>query len=64
MYQESIRIDLDKLRSDMRDICMGAYFMGGFGGALVEAFDVDRASPEQLVELAQREGVDLEKYRM
>ena len=39
-------IDIDKLRDDMRDNCIAAYFVGGFGGALFETFDIDRATPE------------------
>ena len=62
MYQEAITIDVDKLRDDMRGECIGAYFGGGFGGALIESFDIDRATPEQLVEMAQSQGIDLRRY--
>ena len=41
MYKETITIDIDRLRDDMRDECLGAYFGGGFGAALIESFDVD-----------------------
>lgn len=64
MYQETITIDVDRLRDDMRDECLGAYFGGGFGAALIESFDVDRATPEKLVEMAQNQGIDLRKYQM
>lgn len=64
MYQETITIDVDRLRDDMRDECLGAYFGGGFGAALIESFDVDRATPEKLVEMAQNQGVDLRKYQV
>ena len=57
-------IDVDKLREDMLNECYGAAFGGGFGGALVEAFDVENASPEKLVELAQQQGVDLQRYEV
>lgn len=30
--KESITVDVDKIRSDMKDGCLGAYFGGGFGG--------------------------------
>ena len=63
MYQETITIDVDRLRDDMRDECLGAYFGGGFGAALIESFDVDRATPEKLVEMAQNQGIDLRKYQ-
>ena len=64
MYQETITIDVDRLRDDMRDECLGAYFGGGFGAALIESFDVDRATPEKLVEMAQNQGIDLRRYKM
>ena len=63
MYQETITIDVDRLRDDMRDECLGAYFGGGFGAALIESFAVDRATPEKLVEMAQNQGIDLRKYQ-
>ena len=64
LYDETITIDVDKLRNDMREECLGAYFGGGFGAALIESFDVDRAEPEQLVEMAQNQGIDLYKYQV
>lgn len=64
MNQEIVTIDVDTLRSDMRDECFGAFFGGGFGGALIESFDVDRATPEKLVEMAQNQGIDLRKYQL
>lgn len=64
MYEETITIDIDKLRNDMRDECFGAYFGGGFGAALIESFDVDKATPEELVEMAQNQGIDLRMYQL
>ena len=64
MYQETITIDIDRLRDDMPDECLGAYFGGGFGAALIESFDVDRATPEKLVEMAQNQGIDLRRYKI
>lgn len=65
MYkEEAITIDVERLRKDMHDECMGACFGGGFGGALIESFDVDRASPEKLVEMAQRKDTNLRKYEI
>ena len=64
MYQETITIDVDRLRDDMRDECLGAYFGGGFGAALIESFDVDRATPQELVEMAQNQGINLKKYQV
>ena len=63
MSKETITIDVDRLRDDMRNESYGAYFGGGFGGALIEAFDVERASDEKLVEMAIQQGIDIRKYR-
>lgn len=64
MYQETITIDVERLRKDMREECLGAYFGGGFGAALMDSFDVDRATPEQLAQEAQDQGIDLRKYQI
>ena len=48
---------------DIGDI-FSSIFGGGFGGALMESFDLDRASPEELVEIAERKGIDLSKYEI
>ena len=56
-------IDIDALREDMKNECYGAFFGGGFGGALIESFDIEDASPEELVQMAQRQGINLNKYR-
>lgn len=37
---------------------------GGFGAALIESFDIDRATPEQLVEMAQSQGINLRNYQV
>ena len=57
-------IDIEKLREDLKQECYGAFFVGGFGGALMESFDLDRASSEELVEIAGKKGVDLKKYEV
>lgn len=48
----------------MREECLRAYFGGGFGGGLIESFDVDRATPEELIEMAQNQGIDLLGYQL
>ena len=57
-----VTIDIQRLREDLRSEDLGAYFGGSFGGALMEAFDIDSATPEELVEIAQDKGVDLQNY--
>ena len=60
----NITIDIDALRKYMLDNSYGAFFCGDFGGALVEAVDIERASDEELVEMAVRQGIDLRKFEV
>ena len=64
MSDKYITINVDKLRKDLKNESYGAFFVGGFGGALIEAGDLEMASPEELVELASQKGIDLRKYRI
>lgn len=64
MFDDVITIDADKLREDMKNDSLGAFFGGGYGGALFEAGQIDRASDEELVELARKKGVDFYKYKV
>ena len=57
-----LTIDIDSLREDLRDDDLGAFYGGGFGGALMESFDIDRATPEELMQIAQDRGIDLWRY--
>ena len=57
-----ITIDVDKLRNDLLQDCYGGYFAGGFGGSLVEATDIEKASPQELIKIAENKGIDLTKY--
>ena len=59
-----MNIDIEELREDMKQECYGAFFGGGFGGALIESFDIDDASPEELVRMAQDQGIDLSRYEV
>ena len=62
MSETIVTIDIERLREDLRSEDLGAYFGGGFAGALMEAFDIDSATPEELVQMAQDRGVDLRRY--
>ena len=57
-------IDIEALREDLKQECYGAFFCGGFGGALIESFDLERASPEELIEIAEKKGIDLRDYQI
>lgn len=57
-------IDVDKLRRDMENDSFGAFYGGGFGGAFMEASDIEDASDEELIEMAQKKGIDLWRYKV
>ena len=59
-----ITIDIDKLRQYMLDNSYGAFFIGDCGGALAEAADIENASDEELVEMAERQGIDLRRFEV
>ena len=46
-------IDVEQLREDMEEECYGAYFGGGFGGAMAERAGIKEASDEELIKMAQ-----------
>ena len=43
---EDQEIDVERLREDLENESLGAFWGGGFGGALVEAGDIRRASDD------------------
>ena len=55
-------IDYDALREGLEDELLGAAFGGGFGGALMEAADLDDLSDEELLDIVRRNGIDPEDY--
>ena len=55
-------IDFDRLRSDMEEESMGAAFGAGFGGALFEVAEINQASDDELIQIAERQGIDLSDY--
>lgn len=57
-------IDIEKLRKDLLNDSCGAFFGGGFGGALFEASELKNASPEKLIRIAENKGIDLKKYQV
>ena len=57
-------IDVDALRHDLENDSYGAFFGGGYGGALFEAIDIARASDEEVVRIAQQKGIDLSRYEI
>ena len=54
-------IDVSRLRRDMNDY-YGTAMFNGSPMAVIDLFKVERLSDWELVELAQKNGVDLRKY--
>ena len=57
-------IDIDKLRKDMLDNCYALYFASDIVAALAETPDIERTSDEELIEIAEKQGIDLRKYEV
>ena len=55
------QIDTDRLRRDMMDY-YGTAMFSGFPMAVVDLSRIERASDEELIEIAQKNGVDLSEY--
>lgn len=54
-------IDVNRLRRDVKDY-YGTAMFNGFPMAIMDLSKVERLSDRELVELAQKNGVDLRKY--
>lgn len=55
-------IDINKLKQDLKDYYEAAYFTLGYGAALMDSFDIDNLSDEEIISKAAENGVDLEQY--
>ena len=55
-------IDINKLKQDLKNYYEAAYFTLGYGAALMDSFDLDNLSDEELISKAAENGVDLEQY--
>lgn len=56
-------IDVDKLRDALMDY-YGSAMTSGFPMAVIELGDVESASPQELVEMAQRLGMNLRRFEI
>ena len=54
-------IDISRLRRDLEDY-YGTAMFSGFPMAVMDLPKVERMSAQELVELAQKNGIDLRKY--
>lgn len=55
-------IDIDKLKEDLQDDSYGAYFSRGYGGAIIEAMEIEEDSDEDIIMKAEKKGIDLKDY--
>ena len=60
-YME-VQIDIESLGNDLKNESLGAFYGGGFGGALIESFQIDKASPEELIRIANKMHINIEDY--
>lgn len=55
-------IDINKLKQDLKNYYEAAYFTLGYGAALMDSFDLNNLSDEEIISKAAKNGVDLEQY--
>lgn len=55
-------IDINKLKQDLKDYYEAAYFTLGYGAALMDSFDLDNLSDEEIINKAIENGINLENY--
>lgn len=55
-------IDINKLKQDLKDYYEAAYFTLGYGAALMDSFDLDNLSDEEIINKAIDNSINLEQY--
>ena len=55
-------IDINKLKQDLKNYYEAAYFTLGYGAALMDSFDLNNLSDEEIISKAAENSVDLEQY--
>ncbi len=55
-------IDINKLKQDLKDYYEAAYFTLGYGAALMDSYDLDNLSDEEIINKAIDNGINLENY--
>ncbi len=55
-------IDINKLKQDLKDYYEAAYFALGYGAALMDSFDLDNLSDEEIINKAIDNGINIENY--
>ena len=57
-------IDDEKMRDDLKRDCLGAFFSGNYGAALIDVSNIEMASSEELLKIAQRLGKNVNEYEV
>ena len=57
-----MKVNVEQLKADLKSEYLGAYFGGGFGAALVSYSDVENASTEKLLQMAESFGLGISNY--
>lgn len=57
-----IEIDINKLKQDLKEYYESAYFILGYGAALMQSFDIDNLSDEEIINKAIDNGLNIENY--
>lgn len=57
-----IEIDINKLKQDLKDYYEAAYFTLGYGAALMQSFDIDNLSDDEIINKAIDNGLNIENY--
>ena len=57
-----IEIDINKLKQDLKDYYESAYFTLGYAAALMQSFDIDNLSDEEMINKAIENGLNIENY--
>lgn len=55
-------IDINKLKQDLKDYYEAAYFTLGYGAALMDSYDLDNLSDEEIINKAIDNGLNIENY--
>lgn len=55
-------IDINKLKQDLKDYYEAVYFTLGYGAALMDSFDLDNLSDEEIINKAIDNGLNIENY--
>ena len=55
-------IDINKLKQDLKDYYEAAYFTLGYGAALMDSFNLDNLSDEEIINKAIDNVINLENY--